>query len=202
MAKGASEIVRGLYAEGRLGGFVAVGGSGGTSLALSVIKSIPIRIPKLIITTMAYSSAITPDMVSGDSVMMLPLVGGLWGLNSISRGVLETAAGAICGAVEAYDRTKTKGRKVVGVTSLGASVNRYLGDLKSAIEERGYEMAVFHVTGMSGRMYERTIADGLIDVSLDLSVGVELLNSLTDGVCSAGPDRLEAAGRMGIPQIV
>ena len=150
MARGASEIVRRLYAEGRLAGFVAAGGSGGTSLALSVIKALPIRVPKLIVTTMAYSSAITPDMVSGDSVMMLPWVGGLWGLNTISQGVLETAAGAICGAVEAYDRAKTKERKVVGVTSLGASVNRYLGDLKNAIEERGYEMAVFHVTGRSG----------------------------------------------------
>ena len=202
MAKGASEIVGGLCAVGRLDGFVALGGSGGTSLALSVIKGIPIRIPKLIVTTMAYSSAITPDMVSGDNVMMLPWVGGLWGINSISRGVLEMAAGTICGAIEAYDRTKMRERKVVGVTALGSTVNRYLGDLKAAIEGRGLEMAVFHVTGMSGRMYERAIADGLIDASLDLSVGVELLNSLTGGVCSAGPDRLEAAGRMAIPQIV
>jgi uncharacterized protein (UPF0261 family) len=202
MAKGVSTIIKDLDSAGRLDGFVAVGGSGGTSLALTAIKAIPLKIPKLIVTTMAYSAAITPDMVSGDNVMMLPWVGGLWGLNSISKGVLEMAAGTICGAAEVYDRTRTGSGKVIGVTSLGASVNRYLKDLKPALEERGFEVAVFHVTGMSGRMYERTITDGLIDVSLDLSVGVELLNSLTGGVCSAGPDRLEAAGKMGIPQIV
>ncbi len=81
-------------------------------------------------------------------------------------------------------------------------MNRYMSQLKPALEQRGYEVAVFHVTGMSGRMYERCIADGLIAASLDLSVGVELLNTVTGGVCTAGPHRLEAAGRKGIPQIV
>lgn len=202
MAKGASEILKELYAKGRLDGFVAVGGSGGTSLALAVLKAIPIRVPKLLITTVAYSAAITPDMVSGDNVMMLPWVAGLWGLNSISKRVLEMAGGAISGAAELYDRTQTDAKKVVGVTSLGGSVTRYMNQLKPALEERDYEVAVFHVTGMSGRMYERAIADGLINVSLDLSVGVELLNRVTGGVCTAGEHRLEAAGKKGIPQIV
>jgi uncharacterized protein (UPF0261 family) len=202
MAKGASELVRELYAKGKLDGFVAVGGSGGTSLALAVLKAVPIRVPKLLITTVAYSAAITPDMVSGDNVMMLPWVAGLWGLNSISKGMLEMAAGAISGAAELYDRSNVESKNVVGVTSLGGSVNRYMSQLKPALEQRGFEVAVFHVTGMSGRMYERSIADGLIAASLDLSVGVELLNAVTGGVCTAGPHRLEAAGRKGIPQIV
>jgi uncharacterized protein (UPF0261 family) len=202
MAKGASEIAKELYARDKLDGFMAVGGSGGTSLALAVVKVIPIRVPKLLITTVAYSAAITPDMVSGDNVMMLPWVAGLWGLNSISKGVLEMAAGAISGAAELYDGSNMGNKKVVGVTSLGGSVNRYMSQLKPALEQRGYEVAVFHVTGMSGRMYERSIADGLIGASLDLSVGVELLNTVTGGVCTAGPHRLEAAGRKGIPQIV
>jgi uncharacterized protein (UPF0261 family) len=154
------------------------------------------------VTTVAYSPAITPDMVGGDNVMMLPWVAGLWGLNSISKVALETAAGTIVGAAELYRRTERDERKVVGVTSLGGAVTRYMGRLKPALEERGYEVAVFHVTGMSGRMYERTIADDLISVSLDLSVGVELLNTITGGVCSAGVHRLEAAGKKGIPQIV
>jgi uncharacterized protein (UPF0261 family) len=141
-------------------------------------------------------------MVSGDNVMMLPWVAGLWGLNSISKGVLEMAAGAISGAAERYDPSQADGRNVVGVTSLGGSVNRYMNQLKPALEQRGFEVAVFHVTGMSGRMYERSIADGLITASLDLSVGVELLNTVAEGVCTAGAYRLEAAGRRGIPQIV
>jgi len=202
MARGASRIVEGLYAAGKLDGFVALGGSGGTSLALSVIKHLPLTTPKLLITTVAYSAAITPDMVSGDNVMMLPWVAGLWGLNAISKKVLTMAAGAICGAVELCDDPGVMDKPVIGVTSLGGSVNRYMARLKPALEERGYEVAVFHVTGMSGRMYERSIKEGFIKMSLDLSVGVELLNMVTGGVCSAGAHRLEAAGRKGIPQIV
>jgi uncharacterized protein (UPF0261 family) len=70
-----------------------------------------------------------------------------------------------------------------------------------SLEERGYEVAVSHATGMSGRIHERAIADGPIAVSLDLAAGIELLNSVTDGACSAGIYRLEAACRAGIPQI-
>ena len=80
MAKGASAVMKELPAGGKLDGLIAVGGSGGTSLALAVLKAIPVNVPKLLVTTMAYSAAITPDMVSGDNVMMLPWVAGLWGL--------------------------------------------------------------------------------------------------------------------------
>jgi len=126
----------------------------------------------------------------------------LWGLNSLSKQSLEMAAGAIAGAARAYMKRSVSRKKVVGVTSLGGAVNRYMNEIKPALEDRGYEVAVFHVLGMPGRMYERSIADGLIDVSMDLSVGVELLNEVTDGVYTAGAHRLEAAGEMGIPQIV
>lgn len=202
MAEGASNIIKGLHSRNEINGLLAVGGSQGTALALKIMKAVPLGIPKLVLSTVAYSAAITPDMTGGDDLMMLPWVAGLWGLNSISKQTLETAAGAISGAAKAFDRREVSGRKVVGVTSLGGAVNQYINELKPALEERGYEVAVFHVTGMSGRMYERTIADGLIQVSLDLSVGVELVNQVTGGVCTGGAHRLEAAGKMGIPQIV
>jgi len=123
-------------------------------------------------------------------------------LNSLSRQSLETAAAAISGAAKARNKRTATEKKVVGVSSLGGAVNRYMNDLKPALEERGYEVAVFHVLGMPGRMYERAISDGLISASLDLSVGVELLNEVTGGVYTAGKHRLEAAGKIGIPQIV
>jgi uncharacterized protein (UPF0261 family) len=202
MAKGAFEIVRSLCAEGKLAGLIAVGGSQGTALALEVIKAVPLGIPKFLVTTVAYSQLITPDMVSGDDVMMIPWTAGLWGLNSMSRRVMEAAAGAVAGAAAACAQSKESPKKVAGITSLGSSINKYMHHLKPALEDRGYEVAVFHVTGMSGRMFERAIADGLIAVSLDLAAGIELLNTITDGACSAGVHRLEAACRMGIPQIV
>jgi len=202
MAEGAARIVKELYFSEKLDGLLAVGGSVGTALALAVMKALPLGVPKLMLTTMAYSPAITPEIVSGDDLLMLPWVAGLWGLNSLSKRVLETAAGAISGAAEAFDRKQVTKKKVIGVTSLGGSTTRYMNQLKPALEERGYDVAVFHATGMSGRIFERAITDGLIVASLDLSVGVELIDHITGGVCSAGEHRLEAAGKMGIPQIV
>jgi len=202
MAEGAAEIVKDLHTKGKLHGVLAVGGSMATALAVKVVKALPLGVPKLIITTVAHSASITPDLVGGDDVMMLPWVAGLWGLNSLSKRVLETAAGAISGAAGAFQREEIPQKKVVGVTSLGGTVNRYMSRLKPALEDRGHEVAVFHVTGMSGRVFEKAITDGLITFSLDLAVGVELVNEVAEGVGTAGKHRLEAAGKMGIPQIV
>jgi uncharacterized protein (UPF0261 family) len=202
MGEGVAAIMSGLCAENRLCGVLAVGGSQGTAVSLMIMKNVPLGIPKLLLTTIAYSPVIVPDMVSGDDLMMLPWVAGLWGLNSISKQSLETAAAAISGAAKAFTERPVSTKKVVGVSSLGGAVNRYMDELKPALEERGYEVAVFHVLGMPGRMFERVISDGLIAVSLDLSAGKELLNQVTGGVYTAGEHRLEAAGKIGIPQIV
>ena len=202
MGEGASNILEDLYSKNELSGVFAVGGSQGTAASLLIMKTVPMGVPKMVLSTIAYSPVIIPDLVGGVDLMMLPWVAGLWGLNSLSKQSLEMAAGAIAGAARAYVNRSISKKKVVGVTSLGGSVNRYMNELKPALEDRGYEVAVFHVLGMPGRMYERSIADGLIDVSLDLSVGVELLNEVTDGVYTAGAHRLDAAGEMGIPQIV
>ena len=202
MAKGASEIVKELCSRGKVEGIIAVGGSQGTGLALAVMKSVPLGIPKIVVTTVAYSQLITPDMAGGDDVIMIPWTAGLWGLNTMSRWVMEAAAGAISGAADAYNKRKAPGKRMIGVTSLGGAISRYMNHLKPALEGRGYEVAVFHVTGMSGRIFERAIRDGLIAASLDLAAAIELLNSVTDGACSAGEHRLEAACEMGVPQIV
>jgi uncharacterized protein (UPF0261 family) len=202
MGQGASILIKELHSKGTLGGVLAVGGSQGSAVALLMMKSVPLGVPKMVLTTIAYSPVMIPDMTGGHDMMMLPWVAGLWGLNSLSKQSLETAAAAVSGAARAYGRRKISTRKVIGVSSLGGAVNRYMDDLKPALEKRDYEVAVFHVLGMPGRMYERAISEGLISASLDLSVGVELLNEVTGGVYTAGEHRLEAAGMLGIPQIV
>jgi uncharacterized protein (UPF0261 family) len=202
MGEGASRLIKALHSRGEVSGVIAVGGSQGTGVSLQIMRTLPMGIPKLMLTTMAYSPVIIPDMVGGSDLMMLPWVAGLWGLNALSRQTLETAAAAISGAAKAYIKRPVSTKKMVGVSSLGGAVNRYMNDLKPALERRGYEVAVFHSLGMPGRMYERAITDGYITASLDLSCGVELLNDLTGGVYTAGEHRLEAAGKMGVPQIV
>jgi uncharacterized protein (UPF0261 family) len=202
MGEGASSILKQMYQKGELSGVLGFGGSQGTAVVLLIIKTIPLGVPKLVLSTIAYSRVMTPDVVGGIDFIMVPWVLGLWGLNSLSEQSLETAAGAISGAARNYEKRKLSVKQVVGVSSLGGSVNRYMYELKPALEKRGYEVAVSHVLGMPGIMYERAILDGFIAASLDLSVGVELLNEITDGVYTAGKHRLEAAGQMGIPQIV
>jgi len=201
MTEGVCKIVKEMCSNNKLNGLLAVGGSMGTSLALKVMKAVPIGIPKLIISTIAYSPAINPEMVCG-GLMMLPWVGGLWGINSLSRQVLNTAAGAISGAAKAYERKGLTPKKLVAVTSLGGLATRYMSQLKPALEERGYEVAAFHATGASGRLLEQVICDGAVTAVLDLSAGLELLNLVAGTAFSAGEHRLEAAAKMGIPQIL
>lgn len=201
MADGTCKILKQLYDKGELDGVLAMGGTMGTALAITVMKAVPIGVPKLILTTIAYSPAITPEIVEGDDLMMLPWVGGLWGLNSLSIRCLETAAGAISGAAEEFDKKQfTEPKKIVGAS--GSGFTRFYDVLKPALAERGYEIAVFHFTGMNTRILERAITDGLICASLDLFVGPELIDEIVGGCYSAGKHRLEAACKKGIPQIV
>jgi len=199
MAQGASAIVGDLYEKDEVDGVIAAGGSMGTYLALEVMKALPLGVPKLILSTISFSPLIAPETVCADLSMML-WPAGLYGLNSISKGVLDTAAGSISGAAEAFIKKK-KRRKRVGITSLGTSQLKYVEMLKPALEQRGYEVAVFHTVGMGGMAFEQAITDGLIDVALDLSL-VELVDYVCGGVTTSGKYRLEAAGRKGIPQIV
>jgi uncharacterized protein (UPF0261 family) len=202
MAKGASAIVKNLYSEERLDGAVAAGGSMTTSTALEIMAALPMGVPKLIVSTIAFSPLVKPDWICADLAMML-WPAGLFGLNSISCSALDRAAGAISGAVESCVRPDKGRKKMVGITSLGTSQLTYIRALKPALEERGYDVAVFHSVGMGGKAFEQAISDGLVDFAMDLSL-VELLDQINGGATatSGTEHRMEAAGRVGIPQIV
>jgi len=200
MARGMSKLLKAMIDRNEADGVIAAGGSMSTSLALEAMTSLPIGFPKFILSTIAFSSFVNTSLVCPDLCMML-WPGGLYGLNSISRRVLDSAAGAISGMVETLGEQDTERKKVVGITSLGISQLTYIKALKPALEERGYEVAVFHTTGMGGRAFEQAINDGLIDVALDLSL-VELVDYVNGGATSSGEFRLKAASRKGIPQII
>ena len=200
MAAGTAKIIQRLYDQDQVDGVIAAGGSMSTSLALEAMQTLPMGLPKLILSTIAFSPLVPPDAVCADLSMML-WPAGLYGLNSISERVLDTAAGAISGAAETFRKEKTRSRKMVGITSLGTSQLKYVETLKPALEERGYDVAVFHTIGMGGKAFEQSIENGLIDVALDLSL-VELVDFVNGGATSSGKDRLKAAAKKGIPQIV
>ncbi len=199
MAAGASLIARRMHERGEFDGMLALGGSMGTDLALDVAASLPIGVPKVVLSTIAHSHLIAPQRVTPDLTMIL-WAGGLYGLNPICRAALGQAAGAVVGACAAAGAVDGD-RPLIGMTSFGKSCLRYMVRLKPALESRGYDVAVFHTTGMGGRAFESMAAQRLFVAVFDFSLQ-EISNHLGGSCVSAGPDRLTGAGRAGVPQIV
>ncbi len=203
MARGAAALALQWHAAGAYDGLLALGGTMGTDLALDVAQALPLGVPKVVLSTIAYSHLVPPDRVPPDLIMRL-WAGGLTGLNRLCRAALAQAAGAAVGACLArLDEADADGapRPVVGMTSLGSSVLRYMKLLKPALEQRGYELAVFHTTGMGGRAFEELAARGWFVAVMDFSLQ-ELVNHMGGSCVTAGADRLRGAGRAGLPQIV
>lgn len=200
MARGASLIATEWFAEGRFDGMLALGGTMGTDLALDVANALPLGCPKVVLSTIAYSPLIPPDRIPPDLIMRL-WAGGLYGLNRLCKAALGQAAGAVVGACKAARAPETDPRPVVGMTSLGSSALSYMKRLKPELEARGYELAVFHTTGMGGRAFEDLARRGYFAAVMDFSLQ-ELVNDLAGSCVSAGSERLLGAGRSGTPQIV
>ncbi|TGQ74406.1 MAG: UPF0261 family protein [Mesorhizobium sp.] len=203
MAGGAVQLVRKLHRNGEIDAFIAIGGSMGTDLALDVALCLPLGVPKFVVSTIAYSHLIPPERVAPD-LMMILWAGGLYGLNSICKLVLSQACGAVVGAAKIALATRASAPAAgptIGMTSLGSSCLRYMKTLKPALERRGYDVAVFHTTGMGGRAFESIAGQDHFCTVFDFSLQ-EITNHLAGSVVSSGADRLENAGARGIPQIV
>ena len=199
MAEGAAGLVRRLYEAGEVDGVIALGGSLGTDLALDVAAVLPIGVPKFIVSTIAYSHLLPPERIAPD-LMMILWAGGLYGLNPICRAVLSQASGAVVGAAKAVEKPGGE-RPLIGMTSLGSSCLKYMKVLKPELERRGYDVAVFHSTGMGGRAYEAVAARGEFAAVFDFCIQ-EVTNAENGSVVTSGPDRMENAGRAGIPQLI
>lgn len=199
MARGAATIASRLHDEGRIHGMLALGGSMGTDLAFDVAAALPLGVPKVVISTIAYSHLIPPERITPDLIMVL-WAGGLYGLNSLCASALAQGAGAVVGAARAAMPPRSD-RPLVGMTSLGKSCLRYMVTLKPALEARGYEVAVFHSSGMGGRAFEALAAAGRFCAVMDFSLQ-ELANHLGGSVVTSGEGRLTGAGARGTPQIV
>jgi uncharacterized protein (UPF0261 family) len=197
MSKGALKICLDLHSLGRLDGMIGIGGSMGTGLCLPVMKGLPLGIPKFMVSTMAFTPFINMDLVSLDQIMLQPVV-DLWGLNVITRHYLEMAAAAIVGMAEVYKKIVYE-KFMVGITTRGSC--KYSTWIKQELEKKGYEGVIFHANGLGGRTYEYFVRHGIVNAALDLSP-CEIMDELCGGTGSAGPDRLEAASAMGIPQVV
>lgn len=200
MTRGATQVVRRLHAEGRLDGILGIGGSGGSSLISAAMRALPIGVPKLLVSTMA-SGDTRPYVGTSDITMMYSVV-DIAGLNGISERILGNAAGAIAGmATAATSFThRASERPLIGATMFGVTTPCVTA-ARERLEELGYEVLVFHATGAGGRSMEALMQGGFITGVLDVTT-TELADELVGGVLSAGPDRLEMAGSLGLPQVV
>jgi uncharacterized protein (UPF0261 family) len=199
MGRGATAVLRGLLAQRRLDGAFALGGSGNTGVAAAAFRSLPLGVPKLIVSTMTAGNL--REFVGDSDLVMAASVVDIAGLNRISRTVIGNAAAAIAGMAAAppagaagQDRPLIAASMIGLTTGAVTAARRRLGEL-------GYEVVVYHMTGAGGQGMEALIDRGLVAGVLDLTTS-ELADELGGGVCSAGPGRLGAASRRGVPQVV
>ena len=153
MSNGACTLSRRLFDGGKVDGVIILGGTMGTDLALDVCQSLPIGVPKYVVSTVSFSALIPADRLSPD-IQMILWAGGLYGVNAICKSSLAQAAGAVLGAARAAEPIGIA-KPTVGITSLGTSCLKYIKTLKPELEKRGYEVAVFHAMGMGGMAFEQ-----------------------------------------------
>jgi uncharacterized protein (UPF0261 family) len=198
MGRGAAEIARRLHAEGQLDAIAGLGGSSGSSIVTTAMRALPVGVPKLMVSTLA--SGDTRPYVGAVDVTMTYSVVDIAGLNQVSRRIIANAAGAIAGMAAADPGAAADPRPLVGATMFGVTTP-CVDRARERLEQLGYEVLVFHATGTGGQSLEALVRGGFLTAVLDVTT-TELADELVGGVLSAGPDRLEAAGAAGLPQVV
>src|SRR6056297_1417355 len=198
MGEGAAAVAQRLHDDGTLDGVLGLGGSSNTSIATTAMRALPVGVPKVMVSTMA--SGDTEPYVGARDIAMLYSVADIEGLNQLSRRVISNAALATVGMVANEPDVEVEDKPTVGITMFGVTTP-CVQHAREVLEDRGYETIVFHATGTGGKAMESLVEEGVIDGVLDITT-TEWADELVGGVLSAGPDRLDAAGERGIPQVV
>jgi uncharacterized protein (UPF0261 family) len=202
MSKAAPRILAALQSAGRIDGVISLGGGGGTAIATAGMRALPLGFPKVMVSTLASGN--TAQYIGGKDIVMFPSIVDIAGLNRISRTVLSRAAGAICGMVEAAaaePRAGSEGEKPVVVASMFGNTTDCVQTARALLERENCEVLVFHATGVGGKAMESLIETGFVSGVLDITT-TEWADELVGGFLGAGPSRLEAAARNGVPAVI
>lgn len=197
MTRGAIRIVMQLHAGGQCDGVLGLGGSGGTAMATAAMRELPVGVPKVMVSTLA--SGDTRPYIGVKDICLMYSVVDIAGLNRLSRRILANAVGAVCGMAE-QTTPSIQDKPLIAATMFGVTTTCVTA-VREQLESAGYEVVVFHATGTGGQAMEGLIDSGFIAGVADVTT-TEWCDELVGGVLSAGPHRLEAAGRAGLPQIV
>jgi len=210
MSKGAPVVLSRLVAEKTIDGVISLGGGGGTAIGTAAMRALPIGFPKVMVSTLASGN--TAQYVGVKDIVMFPSIVDVAGLNRISRQILTRAAGAICGMVEVgvqasaglgenTPKRELQQDKPIIVASMFGNTTDCVQAARKILEQAGYEVLVFHATGTGGRTMESITESGMVAGVLDVTT-TEWADELVGGFLTAGPTRLEAAARHGVPAIV
>lgn len=198
MSTGLAAVVRKLYDQGKLQGIIGMGGTGGTSIATAAMRTLPVGVPKVMVSTVGGGDV--SAYAGTKDITFIPSIVDVAGFNRISRTIYANAAGAIAGMARAK-APKAKAEKPLVTASMFGNTTACVDKARGILESKGYEVLVFHATGTGGKTMESLIADGYINASLDITT-TELADEVCGGVFSAGPDRMMAAARAGIPTVL
>lgn len=198
MSAGAAVLARKMFDDGKFDGIIGMGGSGGTGIVTSAMKTLPIGVPKFCVSTLAAGD-IGPFVGTKDIVMM-PSIADVSGINRISRTILSRAAGAICGMVNSTIPDAISERPLIAASMFG-NTTTCVDACREALDKAGYEVLVFHATGTGGRVLESLATEGLVDAVLDITT-TEWADEICGGILTAGPERLDGAGKSGLPHLI
>lgn len=199
MIIGGTAIVRDTFSKGGLNGVLGIGGANGSTMACAIMRSLPLSLPKVMVTPVAATAAVQWYVAESD-IAMFPTIGDI-SLNRITRAAISNAAHALAGMAQAHDKAaKAPSAPLIGVSSFG-NTQRAVDRITERLEAAGFEVIHFHASGPGGRALEQLAATGELAGVIDLTTS-ELTDFITGGVYSAGESRLTAAGAAGLPQVV
>ena len=194
----ARKVIRDLYDRGEIAGMISAGGGTGTHLGTSIMRVLPLGVPKVMVSTVASRNM--AKTVGTKDITMMHSVVDLLGVNSISGILLEKAAAAVCGMVRT--NWKPKGRKKRIALTFFGFITRGAEEIKRSLEAMGYEVVAFHANGTGGMAMEELAREGYFDGILDFAIH-ELADELMGGYCRGiGPERLEPPAGRPIPRLV
>lgn len=197
MSQAAPIFLAKLADAGEIHGVISLGGGGGTAIATAAMRALPLGFPKVMVSTLAAGN-VAPYLGTKD-IVMVPSIADVAGLNRLSRVIFARAAGAICGMVGA--EVETADAKPLVVASMFGNTTECVTEAKRIVEEAGYEVLVFAATGAGGRSMEALIESGMVAGVLDLTT-TEWADELVGGVLNAGPQRMDAAAKAGVPVVI
>jgi uncharacterized protein (UPF0261 family) len=198
MSAGAPVMVESLYEKGRFKGIMGMGGTGGTSVITSAMRVLPLGVPKVCVSTAASGN--TSVYVGSKDITMIPSIVDVAGINRVSRMIFSRAAGAICGMVEFEPPVVNEDKPIITASMFGNTTECVNACIKT-LSDKGYEVLVFHATGMGGKIMESLVSEGLVDAVLDITT-TEWADTVCGGIFDAGPERLSAPGKIGIPHLI